>query len=254
MKDTFEIETYLPAFDGFYNSWYETLFELTEDDVLCVPYNLGEKEKELVEFITMELRCACTPDSAYLDVVKSITEVVVDYINNELPGDLSVIAKDFELSSPKYYNFHNDHIDITFKCSKELLDWLKKYCIENYEFFKVFIYERYTSYDGFSSNYDNDLIEWLDNYDVNVIEDSHVLGTILEFFLGHRRVITKGPNSYTVSECVYMDVQEELYGCIQLYTDEDVNDAIKEANKEFNLDIKSLNELSDLLELSVQGK
>lgn len=168
-------------FSGFYESlWSGEIDQVAEQEA---EHFADERQQE--EGIAKELRLSADEFSsilfdvtdygaAYLDVAKRYVQEF-----NDIASDETGIALSLEwesMSSPREYNFTTDrlfaHIPIE---AVEALFALS--ASEDHKRLRACIVERFTSRDGFSSFYSNDLDDWLDK---SVSEwDHNELGTLL---------------------------------------------------------------------------
>lgn len=178
MKKTYE--TWCPLFPGFYN----TIFEYDSEDEEIREYN---REHE-INFTYDDF------DWDYSDYHQRVSKGFVKEIESKLKEKLPIKIKYQQLSSPQYYNFKNDSINIEVTVSlPRLLKWLK----ENAEEASSYFIENYTSYDGFISYHSNDINDWLKKEYI-MEEPAHRIGALLDCF--YRMEITDD----------YIDVYYEL--------------------------------------------
>lgn len=155
---TKEIKSFLPVFNGF----YETLFQLDTENYLYeekLDYDDIEIDNEQYEKDVAEACCSWIEDNC-----EFIKKVVYEAI-----------------SSPREYNFYNDSINCIIDVDVEAF---REYLIENEEALNKYLKDRYTSRDGFWSSYSNSFAEWReetnDFRDLDV--DGHRLGALLDFY------------------------------------------------------------------------
>ncbi|MEI7509887.1 MAG: hypothetical protein WCJ62_10545 [Flavobacterium sp.] len=167
-----EIETFCPLFSGYYNSFFEPDNE--ENEIQDINYQRKEQGKEPINY-----NDAIFDYKQYFEECsKEIVNFCEDKTNEVLTTGL--IFKYEELVSPREYNFTNDSINILIQPSEEDINKMQNYINANFEEFKTYITNKYTSYSGFNSFYTNDAKEFLN---LNIYEDSHILGTLLDFIL-----------------------------------------------------------------------
>lgn len=163
-------KTWLPLFEGFYNSSYEDQLDNDIDSVID------------------ELQCTYDDleidyNRFQLDVSKWLTNKVQKIINDKL-GIKCKINFD-NLYSPKEYNFKNDsiNIEIIFNSPKEL-NKINDLVNANLESVSSYIKKSHTSCDGFTSFHSNSLKSWQnDTNNFTLFEDEYKLGFILEALL-----------------------------------------------------------------------
>lgn len=163
------VDTWLPQFQGFYNSEYT---EILYDEMSFFGFSEFYKippDKDFIDFIDLDLYynnigvflCKATQ----IELSEFITSIQFQSIRN-----------------PKYYNFENDSINCEIEFDENLvLDYLLENSIE----FEKYIFERYSSRDGFTSFYSNNSADWLR------IEDwgKHQVGSIFEFILENEDIL-----------------------------------------------------------------
>lgn len=182
--------TFLPIFNGFYNSIFEADGEDSEID-----YINDEREKIDLESITYD-DCEWDYKEYNERVSKKCVEVIADELS-DLLGDMNITFE--SLQSPKYYNYYTDSINI--EIEMEGLDVILAYLEKNCEKFADYIFGNYSSYDGFMSFMSNNSDVWIE--DINNGEDlSHRLGAVLNFILRNE--------GYT-TEDLYNGLDEENY-------------------------------------------
>lgn len=166
-----EYQTWLPKFNGFYGSGL-----IGDNDLNYLLFDdPGVVAKEHLDWITN----AVYDYIDYSDYQLELSQVICDCIGSELIEQIPAVKSvEFEtLQSPREYNFSNDSINIKIKCV--YLDDIVKACLKR-ENFVEYIHDRYTSYDGFMSFYENDIDKWIETLDDDI---DHKLGSMLEFLL-----------------------------------------------------------------------
>lgn len=166
------VKTYCPLFSGFYNSYYEPDLDNELDYI-----NEQREELGLEEINSDELDCDY--EQYYIDCAKVINDVIFKKLNEFV----SISGYEYDrLVSPREYNFTNDSIDVTVCLSDDNMGEIMQYVVDNWNNFKDYISERYTSRSGFISFHSHDaglfLIE-----NGNPLLDVHKLGSILNFIL-----------------------------------------------------------------------
>ena len=82
------------------------------------------------------------------------------------------------LYSPKYYNFETDKLELVIDCDIEAL---KTYCFkDNCGLFDLYLYENFTSYDGFISFVPNNVKEFMSKYEDDT---ERLLNVMIEYYL-----------------------------------------------------------------------
>ena len=166
-----KVQTFLPVFNGFYNTLFEDLIDNATDNV--IEYHNEQNESDLnydnfnFDFITLK-------NEICKDAVSKIEEKL-----NEIGINCTI---NFEnLVSPKEYNFSNDsiNIEINFKKFSRVIEILE----QNYDSFSKYIKDNYTSRDGFISNYSNYSSDWMEDLKNDAENETHKVGAVLEFIL-----------------------------------------------------------------------
>ena len=164
------IETWLPLFNGFYNTIWDGDSELDEyreynevDDLDDVEVDWKGYNEQIADLLTDEIE------------IKLIELGLIESMKYQ------------KIVSPKYYNYTNDAVDVDVI---PVVSNIAKYIQSNYDAFDTYLKERYTSYDGFTSFRFNSAVEWAeDTSDFTVLDkDSHVLGALLDFALVNEEV------------------------------------------------------------------
>lgn len=164
MKNIKKFETFLPVFPGFYNTIFDTDYEMER--------YIESEEQEGIKVDVENIYDKFNYSNYGKDVIEQCCEVLKDEC--DFISDIQLQA----VINPKEYNFHNDsaNVEITLDV-EELRFWIGKH----WELVKKYIEDHYTSYDGFWSSYPNDIKEWatitksFTDYDAN----SHMLGALL---------------------------------------------------------------------------
>lgn len=193
-------QTWLPVFTGFYN----TIFESDYDYELEYLKSEKELDEEVIDFFWSSKQYQKIEEE-YQD---SVCQQCTKFIEEELQfHGLVKSIKMEKLVSPKYYNFHNDSINIEVSFTSSNVENIKKYIKENFEDWTKFLKDCYTSYDGFMSSYDNtpDSEDWSDLDEC--LEHHHKAGAILQFIcsmmkIGHHTLYQNLETS------IYIDAEE----------------------------------------------
>ena len=165
-----EIKSYLPVFNGFYNSLFE--YDNEEQDIEY--YN--EMENTDLDFDDFEFDYKDYHNRVAVSCVSNIEQ----YLKHE-NLDIEIIFE--ELVSPREYNFTNDSINVTYRLNKATYNTLIKYLEDNIVEWNKYIKELYTSRDGFSSFYSNDGNDWIEDFKIAEDEDlTGTFGRLLEFY------------------------------------------------------------------------
>lgn len=139
-----KIEIELP-FSGFYESLHDQNLEDAIEQHFSYDYETGE-DKELGDDYD---QARWDADIDWGEIYKNYAKAYTEEFGREFGLDLEFV----DLVSPKYYNFSTDRIFANVPL--EQINKIRKE-VEAHEEYADFIKERYTSYDGFSSNFSND--------------------------------------------------------------------------------------------------
>lgn len=176
-NNTFKIKSWLPVFPGFYN----TIFEYNNEHSDIDYFNELREDKKLIGKVEFD-HIKFDYDSYNNDVADSCCNVLECGLNE------FVLKIDFEhVSSPREYNFVNDSINCTYTLTSENFNNIKSFIKNHLVEFKQYLKNTYTSYDGFISFYSNNIKEWKVTKKL-LKEDSHILGSILEFICQVKKI------------------------------------------------------------------
>jgi hypothetical protein len=188
MRNTFE--TYLPIFSGFYGGY----FEIDESQIIAdIQFDRVENGKNELAEISLEIDYSQYYQEISIKLCKEIQYLIRENIDENCDITFQ------KITSPKYYNFTNDSIDISIEIDLEKILSLIE---ENFERFTQYIKENYTNRSGFISGFTNDANEWI-KADFIENHSSHCIGTFLDFLL---------KDVYEVEECNIANyVLEDVY-------------------------------------------
>jgi len=164
-----KIESYLPLFNGFYNTLFE--YDNEEDDIKSYNY---EYETDF-DYDNFNWNYSERNDR----ISKQICGILESLLSDE---NLKMTINFQNIVSPKYYNFGNDSINCEYVISKEQYNLVIDYLKSNWTNFEIWIKERYTSRSGFISSHSNIAEVWINN----MKSESHLehnFGAVLEFIL-----------------------------------------------------------------------
>lgn len=182
-----KVKTFLPVFDGFYN----TFFECDSEEMLIQDYNIENNTNYDYSDFNWNY------EKYYNDTAKQCCSV----IENLLKEAKIIKSIEFEkIVSPKYYNYSNDSINITVDI---YVNNIKKFLNENFDAFESYVKSKYTSCSGFTSFYSNDPHVWIkDLKSKKIFENNHQIGAILDFICN--TIIDSENPSYWLSEKIDM--------------------------------------------------
>ena len=184
-------QTFLPIFNGFYNTLFENILDNAVDNQ--IEYYNEQNGTELnyddfnFDFITLK-------NEICKDSVSKIEEKL-----NEIGINCTI---NFEtLISPRGYNFSNDsiNIEINFKKFSQVIEILE----QNYDLFTQYIKDNYTSRDGFISSYSSYASDWIKDLREDASNETHKVGAVLDFILQEVEEYNDG--------CLYFDLCENAY-------------------------------------------
>jgi hypothetical protein len=171
MKTSISNQSVLPAFKGFYGTFFDPDYIQEQTDFLFDDEQLNEIDLNDGESI-----------EAYKKMVGEKSTEIVEYnVNKFLDTKFKFTFQ--EIWSPKEYNFSNDKIHIQIDFTKNDFDTLIEYVQKNMTQFKEFLKDNFTSRSGFFSFHSNDVDVWLKEYIPTILinEESEYLGFLLEF-------------------------------------------------------------------------
>ena len=181
-KDNIKIESWLPIFPGFYGS----IWEFNIDDDLQALDDINERRQELnLDKIDKSSFMENYPEFEIdMDEVK-------EHVGYNYCEKIQEILKDFcekieftEIWSPKFYNYSNDTIHCTYIISKDNISKIIDYIKSNKDEFSEHLKDRFTSRDGFISNYSNQYDDWIKKIETKSWENfQHEFGSIVEFMV-----------------------------------------------------------------------
>jgi hypothetical protein len=205
--ETFRVNSYLPIFKGFYNSWFEEhahfIEEVEYESLASYPYL---KDIEL-EFDYKTYYRDCAYEMCY-------------YIEEQLKDMNLIDDLHFQqITSPKEYNFVNDSIDVEFVLNENNIKEIEEYLKTEKYMFAQYLRDRYTSYSGFHSFHSNDADDWLKNIK-DTLNDEHKLGSVLHFILDN-----EGINE--------LDMFDSIIDSGNVYLYSNVQDVIEEHKSKF---------------------
>ena len=166
-------ETVLPLFTGFYG----TVFDLYEDWYECEHDHLVNHEG-MSEGEAGNKLDACDIRPAHLAVAQGLADGFESLFNSHFDTKIKITFD--SLDSPREYNFANDRIFCNIEYDKREI---VKLVNDNRQEFSEFLKEHFTSCDGFSSHYSNDIDEW----DIEEMQDfcANETWTIFQFLCEH---------------------------------------------------------------------
>jgi hypothetical protein len=160
------------VFNGFYGS----IFEADLDNFECA-------ENTTTDDYTFDFK------NYHNEVALRCCKSVIKFLNNTL---ISNIKFEFEnIASPRYYNFTNDSINLTYFLDIYSIQAILTYLNTNKAEFEAYLKEKYTSRSGFVSFYDTDIDTWLNEYLNDEKKLIHCFGAVLEFICSNENFDTE---------------------------------------------------------------
>jgi hypothetical protein len=191
-----KIESYLPIFDGFYNTHFE--YDNEDDDIQW--YNETHGTDLLYEDF----------DWNYTERQQRISKQVCDIVEGLLSDENIYMTINFQkLVSPKEYNFTNDSINCEYVISQKEYDKIIDYIKVNWLSFEEYIKDRYTSRSGFISSHSNNAEVWMNN----IKSESHLehnFGAVLEFILQNEEYESSNIDEAITDDYIEFNPIEEL--------------------------------------------
>lgn len=139
-----KIEIELP-FSGFYESIHDGYLDDAIESHFSYDYDTGEDKELGDDYDTARWNA----DINWQEIQENYAKAYTEEFGREFDLDLEFVA----MTSPKYYNFSTDRIFANIPIDQ--IERIRKEA-EAHPEYKEFIRERYTSYDGFSSNFEPD--------------------------------------------------------------------------------------------------
>lgn len=164
-----QVEVKIP-FDGFYETTWSRIawrYYFNENECKCTP-----EQRETT-------CCAdenCDPADPKWDLKPYEIEVCKDYVE-QLSKAIGIKMEFKDMVSPREYNFSTDRIFAMI--DRDDLNNIME-AVGN-EKMAEYVKKHFTSYDGFSSFYSNDFMDWINQEDA---WDHNQWGSVLEVYIG----------------------------------------------------------------------
>lgn len=155
------IETHCPLFPGFYN----TVFEPNEENEI---YSHNQENGTDLSYDDFEWH--------YDDYRERVASAFVESFERNFQDIMLADITYQSISSPAYYNFSNDSINIEVDLD---FDRFMEIVNEKKEDIREYIIEHYTSRDGFISFHSNNVDEWC-NPEYVLEQKEHRIGALME--------------------------------------------------------------------------
>ena len=165
------INTYLPLFNGFYN----TIWDDYTDNLLNSEIQHFKDEYNLVlSYDDLEINWK----EYYLELSKMIASEIEDVLREY---KLVESATFDNLYSPKYYNYRNDSINVDVKINQKYITNIKNVLHSHFTLFEELVHELTTSVSGFIPYYKkSDFILNEKHINPQAFEHNHHLGFMLD--------------------------------------------------------------------------
>lgn len=167
-------ETWLPVFPGFYG----THFELdTENYIYSENQERRHDKRPEINYNHLDID--------YPGWQERISELATEFIESILT-ELKIVSsiRYQSVSSPKYYNFSNDSINIEVVMSAENINNLAKYLQDHSKQLDKYLKDNYTGRSGFIPYHSNELSDWSEETNnFTEFNDKHKLGAVLQFII-----------------------------------------------------------------------
>ena len=166
-----KVQTFLPVFNGFYNTLFVDLIDNATDNAIEW-YN--EDNNTSLNYDDFNFDFASIQREICKDAVSKIEEKL-----NEIGINCSI--KYETLVSPREYNFSNDsiNIEINFKKFSQVIEILE----QNFDSFTQYIKDNYTSCSGFISSHSSYASDWMEDLREDAENEAHKVGAVLDFIL-----------------------------------------------------------------------
>ena len=165
------VQTFLPVFNGFYNTLFEDILDNAVDD--AIEYYNEQNSTEL-NYDDFNFNFVSIQNEICKDAVIKIEDKL-----NEIGINCKIIYEN--LVSQREYNFSNDsiNIEINFKKFSQVIEILE----QNYDSFTQYIKDNYTSCSGFISSHSSYASDWIKDLRENSENETHKVGAVLNFIL-----------------------------------------------------------------------
>jgi len=158
-----KVKTWLPLFQGFYN----TIFEADTDyEIECINEHREEKSLPAIDYDDIEWNFQDYENDLVKEYASSVQELLKEFVK-------SIEVE--KIVSPQYYNFSNDAVDIIAEINEKKIE---QYLNNNKMEFATYLENHYTSYDGFISSYSSHIEDWNIK---DIITCEHKIGAVLDF-------------------------------------------------------------------------
>lgn len=158
-------------FDGFYESIHDSNIDNEIEQHFQYDFEAGD-DREMTE---AEADAVFMADVDWKAIQCEYAEAYADAFGSEF--ELESLKYD-DMTSPKFYNFSTDRIFCTVDAD-EFNSKIRK-AVESDPAWKEYIRERFTSYDGFWSNYSNNIED--DDWTAEILDECQY-GTMLHFYV-----------------------------------------------------------------------
>ena len=166
-----KVQTFLPVFNGFYNTLFEDILDSTTDNAIEY-YNEQNNTNLVYDDFNFNF------DSIMQEICKDAVSKIEDKLN-EIGINCTIVYEN--LVSQREYNFSNDsiNIEINFKKFSRVIEILE----QNYDSFSQYIKEHYTSCSGFISSHSSYASDWIEDLREDAENEAHKVGAVLNFII-----------------------------------------------------------------------
>ena len=212
MSKTFSLQ--IPFFPGFYETDLmnsDTSYWAIKEELECLKDNWTGEHPEYKVLTENDL------DFRYSDYEHDVAEAFLEAWKSNAP-EIVLGVGNFEIDSPRYYNFRNDELFADVELRDDWKDVMRHFIALNYDWLKERVHEDWTSYDGFTSFMDNDIDEW--EKSLFEEEDERYISTMLAYMMlrENKEVRTE----------LAMNALEDIYAGMYVFITEDAEERIKE--------------------------
>lgn len=210
-------------FSGFYESMYSNSDMFIDEE--------AEDLNSLVDQVGSVFDCSnVTVEYDFEDYDKYKSMICSEYVEHYfecVDSELTRNVLDFEydctfefkelscVCSPKYYNYHKDRVFMSFECDEFTLNKIKEYSLVTCKDVATkYLKSRFTSCDGFSSYYPNNIKVWVGK---DVLDyDYNELGTLFDIVL---LASDDDDVGFNLNYSVHEDHYPSCYACVSVYDD-----------------------------------
>jgi len=177
-NDPITIATFLPSFNGFYGTIWESLID--NDEYQTIENDCEESGKSYT-YDDYEVD--------YISMKKDLSLLITNAVAGLLKDYNLITSIEFEcIVSPRFYNFTNDSINCFIDITADNVTSIKTYIEQNSSSWSKYISDKFTSHSGFISHHSNDStsIDWDIDY---IVENApNKIGWVLDFIMENEEI------------------------------------------------------------------